>query len=231
MRPFRFLAAAAEGITTAREITETARRAESMGFAGLVLPDHLVDQHAPIPLLAAVAAATRAAPDRHVRAEQRAAAPGRARAGPGHARRALGGPTRRRHRRRLEPAGVRRDRAAVSAGRSADLRARRGDHGAQGLLRRRRVLVRRRALHDHRTRRAAQAGAAAASAVLHRRRRSEVAHASRAGSRHHRALAADDAGRPDARRAPTRAASPPRRPRRRFPGYARRRAIDSTPSS
>jgi probable F420-dependent oxidoreductase len=58
MRPFRFLAIAAEGITTAREVAETARRAESMGFAGLVLPDHLLDQHAPIPLLATVAAAT-----------------------------------------------------------------------------------------------------------------------------------------------------------------------------
>jgi len=58
VRPFRFLAAAAEGVASARQIVETAKRAESMGFSALVLPDHLVTQHAPIPVLATVAAVT-----------------------------------------------------------------------------------------------------------------------------------------------------------------------------
>jgi probable F420-dependent oxidoreductase len=58
MRPFRFLASAAAGVVDARELTATARRAESTGFGGLVLPDHLVEQHAPVPVLATVAAVT-----------------------------------------------------------------------------------------------------------------------------------------------------------------------------
>lgn len=58
MRPFRFFGLAAAGPVAVSEIVETARRAEAAGFAGLVLPDHLVKQHAPIPLLATVAAAT-----------------------------------------------------------------------------------------------------------------------------------------------------------------------------
>lgn len=56
MRPFRFLGSAAEGIDDARKLTATARRAESIGYSGLVLPDHLIGQHAPIPVLATVAA-------------------------------------------------------------------------------------------------------------------------------------------------------------------------------
>src|SRR5687767_7011374 len=58
MRPFRFFGVAAQGPVSARELVDTARRAESAGFAGLVLPDHLIEQHAPIPVLATVAAAT-----------------------------------------------------------------------------------------------------------------------------------------------------------------------------
>lgn len=58
MRPFRFLAAAAPGLCQPATLIETARRAESMGYSALVLPDHLLDQHAPIPVLATVAAVT-----------------------------------------------------------------------------------------------------------------------------------------------------------------------------
>ena len=58
VRPFRFLAAAPYGAVDARELTETARRAEATGFSTLVLPDHLLEQHAPIPLLATAAAVT-----------------------------------------------------------------------------------------------------------------------------------------------------------------------------
>ena|SRR5829696_1242701 len=58
MRAFRFLGVAASGLGDAREVTATARRAESMGYSALVLPDHLLGQHAPIPVLATVAAVT-----------------------------------------------------------------------------------------------------------------------------------------------------------------------------
>lgn len=58
MRPFRFLGAAATGPCDAATLTATARRAEAMGYSGLVLPDHLMGQHAPIPVLATVAAVT-----------------------------------------------------------------------------------------------------------------------------------------------------------------------------
>jgi probable F420-dependent oxidoreductase len=58
MRPFRFLAVASAGIVDPAQLTDAARRAESIGYHGLVLPDHLVDQYAPIPLLAMIAAAT-----------------------------------------------------------------------------------------------------------------------------------------------------------------------------
>src|SRR5687767_13312637 len=56
MRPIRFFGLAADGPADARQVIETARRAEAAGFAGLVLPDHLIEQHAPVPLLATVAA-------------------------------------------------------------------------------------------------------------------------------------------------------------------------------
>jgi probable F420-dependent oxidoreductase len=58
MRPFRFFADAAVSIVDGRELAERARRAESMGYSGLIMPDHLVEQLAPIPTLATVAAAT-----------------------------------------------------------------------------------------------------------------------------------------------------------------------------
>jgi probable F420-dependent oxidoreductase len=55
-RPFRFLGHI--GGLDPRHVTDLARRAESIGYSALVIPDHLVDQHAPIPLLATVAAVT-----------------------------------------------------------------------------------------------------------------------------------------------------------------------------
>ncbi len=58
VRPFRFLGVAAAGLVDARQLTAAARRAESVGFSALVLPDHLVQQYAPVPVLATVAAAT-----------------------------------------------------------------------------------------------------------------------------------------------------------------------------
>lgn len=57
MRPFRFLTESWP-ITDGRSLMADARRAESMGYSALVIPDHLVDQLAPIPVLAVVAAAT-----------------------------------------------------------------------------------------------------------------------------------------------------------------------------
>jgi probable F420-dependent oxidoreductase len=57
MRPFRFLAAA-EGITDGRTLAERARHAESIGVDVLVVTDHLIEQLAPIPALATIAAAT-----------------------------------------------------------------------------------------------------------------------------------------------------------------------------
>jgi probable F420-dependent oxidoreductase len=58
MRPLRFSGVAADGPVDAKRLVATARTAESAGFAGLVLPDHLLEQHAPIPVLATVAAVT-----------------------------------------------------------------------------------------------------------------------------------------------------------------------------
>jgi probable F420-dependent oxidoreductase len=57
MRPFRFLGVTS-GTPDARDLTALARRAEAVGFDALVIPDHLLDQHAPIPFLATVAAVT-----------------------------------------------------------------------------------------------------------------------------------------------------------------------------
>lgn len=57
MKPFHFLA---DGRATAsgKELAEKARRAESIGFHALVVPDHLIDQMSPIPVMTAIAAAT-----------------------------------------------------------------------------------------------------------------------------------------------------------------------------
>lgn len=55
MKPFRFLAEA-RAIASARELAETARRAEAIGIDVLVIPDHLIEQLAPIPAMAVIAA-------------------------------------------------------------------------------------------------------------------------------------------------------------------------------
>ena len=58
-RRFRFaaqLSKAPEG--TARSWAEQARKAEDLGYSALLMPDHFGDQLAPVPALAAVAAAT-----------------------------------------------------------------------------------------------------------------------------------------------------------------------------
>jgi probable F420-dependent oxidoreductase len=58
-RKFRFaaqLSTSPDG--SARSWAEQARRAENLGYASLLMPDHFGDQLAPIPALAAVAAAT-----------------------------------------------------------------------------------------------------------------------------------------------------------------------------
>lgn len=57
MRPFRFLAEAVE-IVDGKTLAEKARRAESIGYSVLVITDHLLEQLAPIPAMAAIAAAT-----------------------------------------------------------------------------------------------------------------------------------------------------------------------------
>ena len=57
LRPFRFLAGATE-IVDGRTLAERARRAESIGYDALVIPDHLLEQPSPIPVMATIAAAT-----------------------------------------------------------------------------------------------------------------------------------------------------------------------------
>ncbi|MFD5316388.1 TIGR03621 family F420-dependent LLM class oxidoreductase [Streptomyces sp. NPDC127098] len=57
MRPFRFLTVVGEQ-HDGPGLAAFARRAESIGYSALVIPDHLVAQYAPVPLLAAAAAAT-----------------------------------------------------------------------------------------------------------------------------------------------------------------------------
>lgn len=57
MKPFRFLAEA-RAITSGRHLAETARRAEANGIDVLVIPDHLIQQLAPVPAMATIAAAT-----------------------------------------------------------------------------------------------------------------------------------------------------------------------------
>ena len=57
MKPFRFLADASEPID-GRTLVEAARRAEAIGYAALVFPDHLLEQLAPVPAMAMVAAVT-----------------------------------------------------------------------------------------------------------------------------------------------------------------------------
>ncbi|MGP4109435.1 TIGR03621 family F420-dependent LLM class oxidoreductase [Streptomyces sp. 4N509B] len=57
MRPFRFLTSA-DDMLDGPGLAAFARRAESIGYSALMSPDHLVVQHAPVPYLAAAAAAT-----------------------------------------------------------------------------------------------------------------------------------------------------------------------------
>ena len=58
-RKFRFAAQVSKGPDgTARSWAEQARRAEDAGYSALLMPDHFGDQLAPVPALAAVAAAT-----------------------------------------------------------------------------------------------------------------------------------------------------------------------------
>ncbi len=57
MKPFRFLAEA-RAITSGRHLAESARRAEAIGIDVLVIPDHLIQQLAPVPAMATIAAAT-----------------------------------------------------------------------------------------------------------------------------------------------------------------------------
>ncbi|HEX2222405.1 MAG TPA: LLM class flavin-dependent oxidoreductase, partial [Candidatus Limnocylindria bacterium] len=57
MRPFRFLAGATE-IADGATLAQKARHAEGIGVDVLVIPDHLIEQLAPIPTMATVAAVT-----------------------------------------------------------------------------------------------------------------------------------------------------------------------------
>lgn len=56
-RPLRFLADPGE-VADGRALRETARRAESMGYAALVYPDHIVAPLGMVPVLASIAAVT-----------------------------------------------------------------------------------------------------------------------------------------------------------------------------
>ena len=57
MRPFTFLAAF-QDVVDGPTLAATARRIESMGYDGLVIPDHLIPQLSPGPAMSAIAAAT-----------------------------------------------------------------------------------------------------------------------------------------------------------------------------
>jgi probable F420-dependent oxidoreductase len=57
MHPFRFLADTSD-LLDGPALAAFARRAESLGYSALMMPDHLVKQYAPIPLLTAAAMAT-----------------------------------------------------------------------------------------------------------------------------------------------------------------------------
>ncbi|MDT0266006.1 TIGR03621 family F420-dependent LLM class oxidoreductase [Streptomyces sp. DSM 44915] len=57
MRPFRFLTSVGEPYD-GPGLAAFARRAESLGYSAVVIPDHLGTDHAPVPLLSAVAAVT-----------------------------------------------------------------------------------------------------------------------------------------------------------------------------
>ena len=135
MRPFRFLAEAAEP-TDGRSLAADARRAESIGYSVLVIPDHLDRAARADPGDGHDRRRDRAAPGRDVRAQQRPPPPGRPGPGPGHGRPAQRRPAGDRDRGGLAQARVRRDRPPVRPGRRPGQPARGGDPGPQGLLRR-----------------------------------------------------------------------------------------------
>lgn len=56
-RPFHFLAAF-QDVADAAAVTALAQRVEGLGYHALVVPDHLIDQLSPVPVLAVAAAAT-----------------------------------------------------------------------------------------------------------------------------------------------------------------------------
>jgi probable F420-dependent oxidoreductase len=56
-RPFHFLADVS-AVVTGAQLAASARRAEQMGYHGLIAPDHLLDQLSPVVAMATVAAAT-----------------------------------------------------------------------------------------------------------------------------------------------------------------------------
>ena len=56
-RPFRFAVGVGNRVDLAG-LVQYARRAESLGYSALLISDHLLDQRAPLPALAAVAEAT-----------------------------------------------------------------------------------------------------------------------------------------------------------------------------
>ena len=57
IRPFRFSVGGGEPVS-AKALAQKARRAEALGYSTFVLSDHLLNAHAPIPALAAIAATT-----------------------------------------------------------------------------------------------------------------------------------------------------------------------------
>lgn len=57
LKPFHFLADA-RGVVDGKTMAALARRAESIGYHGLVIPDHLIEQLAPLPAMAWIASAT-----------------------------------------------------------------------------------------------------------------------------------------------------------------------------
>ena len=56
-RPFRFWASVQE-VADRRRLGDIARRAEDLGYDALLIPDHLIEQLAPVPAMAVIAAAT-----------------------------------------------------------------------------------------------------------------------------------------------------------------------------
>src|SRR5919198_3020359 len=57
-RPFRFAVGATSGNTDRAGLIEHAQVAESLGYSTLLISDHLLDQLAPLPTLAALAQVT-----------------------------------------------------------------------------------------------------------------------------------------------------------------------------